>query len=86
MARASLRRYDVQARWSVICSVIAVFGLIATVWLLWRRYDADLKLIIYGNPMFQIAVLLGVAGTTGLSAIGALLGLSSAGQRRNEHQ
>ncbi len=86
VARGSLRRYDVQARWSVICSAIAVIGLLGTAGLLVRNYDAELKMIIFGNSMFQPAVLIGVAGTMGLAAIGALLGLSSAGQRRNEHQ
>lgn len=70
----------------MICSVIAVFGLLGTAGLLWRNYDAELKLIIFGNSMFHVAVLLGVAGTMGLSAIGVLLGMNSAGQRRNEHQ
>jgi hypothetical protein len=70
----------------VICSVIALIGLVLLAGLLWRNYDGELKMILFGNPMFQHVILLGVAGTMGLAAIGALLGMNSAGQRRNEHQ
>ncbi len=86
MAFASLRRYDVQAGWSVICSSLAVIGLIATASLLARNWDSELRMIVFGNAMFQIAVLIGVAGTIGLAIIGAGLGINSAGQRRNERQ
>ena len=87
MASKSLRRYDVQAKVSLIVSILAVIGCVGLVMLLLRNYDSGLGAIVYGGgSLYAPIILVGTAGTMLLSAIGLVLGFNSAGQRRNETQ
>jgi hypothetical protein len=81
-----MRRYDVQAKWSVILSFAAVFPLMAVVTVLILRYRPDMKAIVFGNPLYQPGVMVSTAAAIGLACLGIILGINSAGQRRNEHQ
>jgi hypothetical protein len=69
-----------------VLSVLAVLCCLALAALLWRNWRADIRHIVFGNQMFQVAVL-GAAGATMLLAMfGTVLGFNSAGQRRNDKQ
>ena len=86
MARSSLRRFDVQAKWSAGLSLLAALSCLALVGLLARNWESDIHQIVFGNPLFKIAVV-GSAGLTMLLAVfGTALGYNSAGQRRNDKQ
>jgi FtsH-binding integral membrane protein len=86
VAIGSFRRYDVQAKWSVILSTASVAVLLAVLGLLLRNYHSQIGRIMFGNPLYQMVVMGGMAVTMLLSGVGLMLGLSSAGQRRNERQ
>ena len=88
MATGSFRRYDVQAKWSVILSAASVVVLVGVAALLIRNgyHSWHIRRIMYGNPLYQMMVMGGMALTMLLSGVGLLLGVSSAGQRRNELQ
>ena len=85
MGLGRLRRYDVQASYACVLSLVSIVPLIAAVTVALLRYDHDLGQIIYGSkgfflPAFGACVLLSVMP----GAIGFVLGWSSAGQRRND--
>lgn len=85
MGFPQLRRFDVQAKYSLILSLISILPLLGAAALALRNYDHELGQIVYGAtglflPLFLACVAL--SGATG--ATGFMLGLSSAGQRRNE--
>jgi len=86
VATGSFRRYDVQAKWSVILSTASVVVLLVVVVILGRNYQPGIRRILFGNPVYQMMVMGGSAMTMLLSGLGLILGLSSAGQRRNERQ
>jgi len=86
VATGSFRRYDVQAKWSVILSTASVVVLLMVVVILGRNYQPGIRRILFGNPVYQMMVMGGSAMTMLLSGLGLILGLSSAGQRRNERQ
>jgi hypothetical protein len=87
VARRSLRRYDTQAKWSLWISLLSVVTLIMLAGLEARNFNTQLKVITYGKQSpYQMAVLGCVAVTMLLSAVGLLLGINSAGQRRNDLQ
>ncbi len=87
MASKSLRRPDVQAKFSLILSILAGVGFVGMVVLFGLRYDAEFRAVTYGDKSLYAPVfLLGAAGTMLLSAVGLILGFNSAGQRRNELQ
>jgi hypothetical protein len=69
-----------------MCSVASILPLIAVVVVLILRYQPSLGLIVFGNPLYQPGVMGTVAVAMLLSAVGAALGINSAGQRRNEYQ
>ena len=86
MARSSLRRFDVQAKWSLVFSVLAALICLALAALLVRNWHSGLHQITFRNPLFKIIVV-GIAGLSMLLAVfGTALGFNSAGQRRNEKQ
>ncbi len=87
MARASFRRFDVQAKWSLLCSLAAIPPLLAVAFLEYQRFDAEMTMIPYrsAGPR-HLAILAGIAAAGLLSLIGIALGLNSAGQRRNDKQ
>lgn len=87
MARLNLRRYDVQASVSLFLSAASVVFVIGTAVLLFYRYDADSRTVLYmiGTPRWFL--LMACAGLAGLlSLLGLSLGANSAGQRRNDKQ
>ena len=87
MASRSLRRYDVQAKVSLVTSVLGCIGVLGLIVLLARNYDSGLSVITYRTgTLYAPAFLLGTAVTMLLSAIGLVMGFSSAGQRRNTMQ
>lgn len=82
-----LRRFDVQARVAVVLAVLAAIPAAAAVYLEVSRYDRLLGQIIYGSQGRFVPALLGcIAISASLAGVAFLLGLSSAGQRRNDHQ
>ncbi len=85
MAKFSLRRYDVQARVSVILSLTSAATLMVLTVFVLQRMDFGEFVIVYG-PLRRIAVMGCTAVTLLLSAIGFGMGLNSVGQRRNDKQ
>ncbi|MCP4592007.1 MAG: hypothetical protein GY842_14830 [bacterium] len=87
MASKSIRRYDVQAKVSLIISLLGCVGFAGLIAIMIRQYRFDERLFIYARDgMVQPVFLLGTAITALLGAIGAAIGFSSAGQRRNPMQ
>ncbi len=79
-----LRRYDVQADYACVLSLISVVPFLGGVALVLRNYHHELGQIIYGSKGLYLPVFLGcLFFSTVPSAIGFLLGWNSAGQRRN---
>lgn len=86
MARGSLRRYDVQAKYAFTLAVVSIVPGVAALWMGWKRFDADLGRIIYGaQGRFVMAFMGCVLFSTVLAGLGFVWGWSSAGQRRNDH-
>lgn len=86
MAKFSLSRHDTQARLSVVLSALALVGLVGVVILIFSGHiDYQEKVITYGRNR-GLAIQAATAGTLLLGAIGFVMGLSSAGQRRNDKQ
>jgi uncharacterized membrane protein len=87
MARGSFRRYDVQANYGFILAILSLLPFLAAVALLVRNYRSNLSAIVYKAGGMYRWVFLGLIAVAILSAItAAALGVSSAGQRRNENQ
>ncbi len=85
MAMPNLRRYDVQARYSITLSVLALLPLFAATAACLKNYGHELRAIQYGQHsvfLFAFLVCIGTAGL--LSALGVIFGFNSAGQRRND--
>lgn len=85
MAMGSLKRFDVQANVALALSVFAAVPLLGAVALTIRNYNGDLVQITYGSgskfvPVLLACLLLSMAP----GFVGFILGLNSAGQRRNE--
>lgn len=86
MAGSSLRRFDVQAKWSLAFSLVSVLTCLGLLWLLQRNWTPETHLITFRNPLFKV-VYVGCSGVTVVLAVfGMALGFNSAGQRRNEKQ
>jgi len=82
---SNLRRHDVQARYAFVLVMLSLPPCASALWLGWTRFDATLGRIIYGAggrflPAFMGCVLMSIAP----AALGFILGISSAGQRRND--
>ncbi|MGD2107994.1 MAG: hypothetical protein PVI86_01255 [Phycisphaerae bacterium] len=85
MALRHLRRYDIQARYAGVLSVLSLLPVAGAAVLAYRNYDHELGQIIYGSGGRFLPLFLGcVAVSLAPGAIGFFLGWSSAGQRRNE--
>jgi hypothetical protein len=83
----SFRRFDVQARYSLLISLASIVPLALAAYAAAARYDHQLRAIEFGTKsFFRPAFLACVALSLGLAAIGAALGFNSAGQRRNHLQ
>ena len=83
VAKFSLRRYDVQARFSMILSLVSVVTLVGMVAVIMRRLDTEAWLIHYGKPT-QMALYGSALVTLALAVSGFGFGLNSVGQRRND--
>lgn len=87
MSRLSLRRYDVQASIGLALSVLALMAAGIATCAVWSRYHPEMRAIPYSNKSWMLPGTLGcVSASLLLSATGIALGISSAGQRRNDHQ
>lgn len=85
MAKLSLRRFDTQAKVSVLFSAVSVLPLAALVFFVLRRFDVREMLLTYGSPT-KYAILGSALMTMMLAAAGFGFGLNSAGQKRNDKQ
>ncbi|MCH8967200.1 MAG: hypothetical protein IID43_05940 [Planctomycetes bacterium] len=86
MGFSRLRRYEVQAGYAPVLSILAVFPLMAGVFLAWRNYHDDVRQIIYASGAYPLALLACIALSVLPSAVGCLFGWSSAGRPRNDRQ
>ncbi len=85
MPFASLRRYDVQARYACVLSLLSVVPFLAAATLVVRNYRPELGQIVYGAESPFLLVFLGCVFLSMIPGVLAfVLGLSSAGQRRND--
>lgn len=87
MARSSLRRYDVQATYALGASLFSVVPLIGAVVLMLRNWDGDLGAVVHGSggkflPILAICIALAMLS----GGVGLVMGINSAGQRRNERE
>ena len=84
---ASLRRFDVQARYALWASLAAILPLIVSALASFSRYDSQLHAIKFGSAgFFKPAFFVCLLVTGLLSVMGIALGFNSAGQRRNSEQ
>lgn len=87
MTTMSLRRYDVQASAAFVLAAVSAIPFLVAAGLIARNYDRAVDQIVYGSQSkFVIALGLSLALSMLPSAVAMLLGMSSAGQRRNERQ
>jgi hypothetical protein len=87
VAKFSLRRHEDQATVSVILSMLALFGLIPLALVVFRNVNFEQRWIIYNPKTARVmVVLVGAAFSGGLAFLGFVLGINSAGQRRNSRQ
>ncbi len=84
MAKFSLRRFEDQARASVLLGIVACVNLVAQVIMVFRHIDTSAWVIMYGNTTRKYLVLLTTAACLLMGAAAVGLGYNSAGQRRNE--
>ena len=85
MGLAKLRRFDVQARVACVLALVSVLPCAAAVVLLMRNYHHELGQIVYSAESSFVLVFFGCTLVSLVPAsIGFFLGLSSAGQRRND--
>ncbi len=87
MALPRFRRFDVQARYSLIISAASIVPLALAAIAGVMRYDPELRAIRFAKSgAFKPAFLICIALACLLAAIGAAMGFNSAGQRRNTLQ
>jgi hypothetical protein len=85
VAKFSLRRFENQAQVSALLSLLSVLPLAVLTFFVMQKIDWA-ELVLYYGPNRRLAILGTAAVTLVMSAIGFGLGLSSAGQRRNDKQ
>ncbi len=85
MAKFSLRRYEDQARVSLVAALASAVTFVGLLVLVVRRFSLQELAVFYGQPT-RIAILVATAVTALLAVIGFGLGINSVGQRRNEKQ
>ena len=87
MPAGRLRRYDVQATYACVLSMVSIPLFFAAVSLILRNLDWDLRQIVYRSEgLFLPALAVCVLASMAAAALGFLFGWSSAGQRRNDRQ
>ncbi len=80
-----LRRFEVQANWALCSAIVSLVPFFAAAWLAASRYDSTLGRIIYGaKGQFVLAFAVALVASVAPAAVGFLLGLNSASQRRND--
>jgi hypothetical protein len=80
-----LRRYEVQAIWSLALAVISAAPAAAAGWLALRNYDDQLGRIIYGlKGSFLATFTTCLAASMVAAFVGFAMGWNSAGQPRND--
>ncbi|MCH7872430.1 MAG: hypothetical protein IID33_12090 [Planctomycetes bacterium] len=85
MGFGQFRRFDVQAKYALVLSLGSVLPLVVAATLAVRNYDHTLGQIVHGSEGLFLPVFLTCLGLSLLAgAIGSVLGLHSAGRRRNE--
>ncbi len=84
MAKFSLRRYEDQAKASLVFGIVGCLSLLAQILLVFRHVDTNTWSVMYGNMNRKYLILLATAVSLFLGAIALGLGFNSAGQRRNE--
>ncbi len=85
MGFRSLRRYDVQANYALLLSLVSLLPFVGAVLLAFRNYQPGLGQITYGPKGLFLPAYLGcILLSAAPGAVGFLLGWSSAGQRRND--
>ncbi|UCD27533.1 MAG: hypothetical protein JSV03_10480 [Planctomycetota bacterium] len=85
MAKLSFRRYDTQARLSVVIALASVATMLILAFFVFRHINWPEFLIYYGKNR-RPAIYMVTALTMLLAVIGFGLGYNSAGQRRNDKQ
>ncbi len=83
--RKTLNTYENQAKLSVLLAAVGGVAVVGAAWLLMRNFRAEVKWVVYdatGPYQMIFAATLLVSLMTAGAAF--LLGLNSAGQRRNE--
>lgn len=87
MARGSLRRFDVQAKYAIVLSALSALGCIAGIFLFFRNFDPVTNRVLFRkDSLFLMTFALAVVVSMLLGAAAVALGVNSAGQRRNEAQ
>ena len=87
MAKGGIRRFDVQAKWSMIFSIAAALGCLSLAAGMSMRWQGDLHQFVFSAQSLYQPVVICTSGLTILLALfGTALGFSSAGQRRNDKQ
>ncbi len=85
MGLGDLRRFEVQAQYAMVLSILATAPLVMAALMIARNYNHDLGQIVYGEGGSFLKMFLACVGTSGMvGAIGFVLGWCSAGQRRND--
>jgi Na+/H+-dicarboxylate symporter len=87
MGMTNFRKFDVQARWSLLFSSFAAFCVICIVGLIFRNWNSQLQSIAFGHgTMFQKVIFFIFVVSVLASLFGLALGWNSAGQKRNDKQ
>ena len=84
MAKFSLRRYDTQARASLVIAGVSVVSLLGLAFVVFKNVDFSQQVIYWGNQNRRLAIYLIGIVTMLLAGAGFGFGLNSAGQRRND--
>ena len=84
MAKGSLRRFDVQAKYALNISMAATLGVLALLVLIFRNFERAQVAVVYGRESLFAPVVFAITALTLLvAATGAMMGFNSAGQKRN---
>lgn len=85
MAIGRLRRYDIQARYACVLSLVSILPFLGAGALAYRNYDHVLGQIIYGSKGLFLSAFVGCSLLSIVPAgLGFLLGWNSASRRRND--